>query len=453
VSLGDQTRGQTRTHVASLQRQSILVSLVAGAAVFVGTVTQSPAPRFVYDAVQYWAGSVSLLNGGDAYVDGGLSLRGVFTSVLYLPAALATKVFGHSASGMAVLVENSLLVALIGALLLPRLLRVWGPVTPWMVLVCAGLTWLVVGRFAPYPLTDLWAGALMLAALVALERRTAMGLMGAGLIVGITFNVRPAYLVLLLLTPVVVLFRDKIRVVWFAAGVVVALVPQSIVNLRQGTGWKPWPPALGQLMQLRSTGSYAVRYDTAAYGVVRDPQQYFCDPAMARVVVDHPPLSSGDLTALYLHHVPQWFVLVVERATAVMHWPLSAPYFAPAGARDNFFAFLVTTVVVVGVVTLVSAQFRSAFRSVPAAAWVALLVGLGSLSTIVTSNPETRLALPLVLFGIAGCAVLVGRRLGRRWAAGAAVAVVVVFAVGTLGLSHAAAPGPASPSVCAASAS
>lgn len=130
--------------------------MIAGAMVFLGTVTQSRT-RFVYDAATYWAGSVSLAHGRDPYLTGWLNFRGVFTSVLYFPAALATRAFGGSTAGVAVLVQNSLLVALVGVLLLPRLLRAWGPVTPWMVWMCAGLTWFLVGRTAPYPLTDLWA--------------------------------------------------------------------------------------------------------------------------------------------------------------------------------------------------------------------------------------------------------------------------------------------------------
>lgn len=452
MSLRSQSRLQTRLQLTSPRRQSILVSVLAGLAVFLGAVTQSPAPRFLYDAAQYWAGSVSLLSGGDAYVDGNLSLRGVFTSVLYLPAALATKGFGDSAGGTAVLVENSLLIALIGALLLPRLLRAWGPVTPWMVLVCAGLTWLVVGRFAPYPLTDLWAAALMLAAVVALRRSSAMGLMLAGLLAGIAFNVRPAYLVPLLLALAAVLLRRRLAGLWFAAGMGVALVSQSILNLTHGAGWKPWPSGMFALTQLQAhDASYIVRYDTAKYGLAQDPRQFFCNPEMAQAVGPHPPDSSGALVAFFTHNLPQSLVFLAEKAAAALHWPLSAPYYAPTSAGEGMFALLVTAVAVVGVVSLVNVGSRSGFRSVSLPVWVALLVWLGSLATIVTSAPETRFALPLVLLGIAGCAVLAGGRLGRWWAAGAAIAVVVMFAVGTLGLSHAAAPGPASPSICAAS--
>lgn len=439
-----------RRPLAGPRRQSVALSVMAGVVMFLGTVTQSPA-TFVYDAATYWAGSVSLAHGRDAYADGMLSLRGVLTSVLYLPAALASRGFGDSVGGMAVLVENSLLVSLVGVLLLPRFLRAFGPVTPRMVWVCAGLTWIILGRFAPFPLTDFWAAALMLAAVVALQRRSAVGLMGAGLLAGIAFNVRPAYLLPLLLALVVVLLHRRFAALWFGAGVVVAMVPQSILNFTQGTGWKPWPPDMLALTQVQAyNASFIVRYDTAAYGLVRDPQQHFCSPDMAQAVGNHPPVSTRGLGDLYLHSLPQSIIFLVEKAAAALHWPLSAPYFAPTGASDLIFALLVTTVAVLGIVSLVQAQSNSGFRALPVAVWVALAVWLGSLITIVTPSPETRFAMPLVLFGIAGCASLVRRKQSIRWVVGACMAVALVFAIGMVGLSHPAPPGPESPATCAA---
>jgi hypothetical protein len=132
----------------------------------------------------------------------------------------------------------------------------------------------------------------------------------------------------------------------------------------------------------------------------------------------------------------------------VLHWPPSAPYFAPTWAGEQVIALLVTTVAVVGVAALVCSGFRTGIRSAPPAVWAALLVWLGSLATILMSGPETRFAMPLVLLAIAGCATLAGRRPRNRWVAIAAIAVVVVFATGTAGLSHPAAPGEVSPSAC-----
>ncbi|MEP7192358.1 MAG: hypothetical protein ABI903_05780 [Actinomycetota bacterium] len=422
---------------------------MAGVLLFLGTVTQSPA-QFVWDAADYWAGAASLASGGDPFSQHGMSVRGVWSAVLYLPAALAARVFGASTAAVAVLVENSLLISVVGVLLLPLLLRAWGPVTPRMVWVCTGLTWVVVGRFAPYPLTDVWAAALILAAVLALQRRPAMSLLGAGLLAGIAFNVRPAYLVPVLLVLVVVILRRRLAGGLFVVGVVLAQVPQSLVNLMHGVGWKPWPPGMVGLTQLQAYyASYVVRYDTGAANVPGlAPRQIFCDPAMAVAIGDHPPDSAGSQVLFYLHNLPQSLVFLAEKAAAVLHWPPSAPYFAPTWAGEQVIALLVTTVAVMGVASLVYTGFRSGIRSAPLAIWAALLVWLGSLATILLSAPETRFAMPLVLLGIAGCAALAGRWPGNRRVASAAIAIVVVFAIGTAGLSHPAAPGEVSPAAC-----
>lgn len=81
LSLGDLTRAQTRQQRASLWCRSAIHTVMAGVVVFLGTVTQSPA-RFIWDAEVYWSGSVSFAHGGDFFVDGGLTFRGVLTSVL-----------------------------------------------------------------------------------------------------------------------------------------------------------------------------------------------------------------------------------------------------------------------------------------------------------------------------------------------------------------------------------
>lgn len=449
MSLTARSWASTRPGPGSPWRHGPTQSVIAGLLVFVGTLTQSPA-RFAFDAATYWAGSVTLAQGSDPYLDGALTLRGVLTPVLYLPAALATRVLGQSAESSAVLVENSLLVAAVGAFLLPWLLRAWLPATPLMVWACAGLTGLLVGPFAPYPLVDLWAAALMLAGLAALQRDTAAGLMGAGLLAGVAFNVRPAYLLPMLLALAVVLFRRRLAGLWFAAGMVIALMPQSILNLTRGAGWKPWPADLFGLTQLQAyNASFVVRYDTVLSA--GDPRQFFCNPHMAQAVGDHPPASTGELAATYLHALPQSVVFLAEKAAASLHWPFAVPYFAPTGAGDEVFAFLVTLATVLGAVSLVGLTRRSGSRSAPVAVWATAAVWWGSLLTIVTPSPETRFALPLVLLGVAGCAALVRGSLSRRWVVVAVIAASVVFAVGTLGLSHPAAPGQASPSVCAAS--
>jgi hypothetical protein len=91
-----------------------------------------------------------------------------------------------------------------------------------------------------------------------------------------------------------VLLRQRLAGLWFAAGVVVGLVPLSIVNLTQGTCWKPWPPDMAALTRIQAFyASYSVRYDTV-YLPGRAPQQFFCNPAMAQTVGDHVGKTSNN---------------------------------------------------------------------------------------------------------------------------------------------------------------
>lgn len=376
VSNGSQAQPEAQSLGAETGRRRFGAEAIAAVVVSVATIAQAPAVP-VYDATTYWAGSVGLVHGRDVYIDGLMSLRGVLTSVLYVPAALATRVLGEANGGMAVLVENGLLIALVGAVLLPRMLRVWGPVTPWMVLLSAGLTWLLVARLAPYPLTDLWGAVLIVAAIVLLQRRTAVGLASAGLVAGIALNIRPAYLAAALLALVVILLRERLAGLWFAAGAAFALLPQSIVNLAHGAGWKPWPPGTATLLQLQSaSASYIVRYDTAAYGLPRDPQQSFCSATMAQIVGDHPPASTGELAGTFLQHLPQSLIFVAEKVAAALHWPISAPYYAPSGVGDQLFAFEVTAVTVLGTASLLYMLFKHGLRSATLAGSVAPVVWL-----------------------------------------------------------------------------
>jgi hypothetical protein len=110
-----------------------------------------PAPEFIWDAAIYFEGSRALLDGGSLSEAAGLSLRGVLTPFLYLPAALITHVGGEHLAGVAVLAENAVLIAVIGAVLLPRVVGIWRPVTRPVLIVSAVGSGVVLAGFAPYP--------------------------------------------------------------------------------------------------------------------------------------------------------------------------------------------------------------------------------------------------------------------------------------------------------------
>src|SRR5690242_16190955 len=68
---------------------SLPVRGVAAAALFVATLAQGTTGGFVYDAARYFAGSRALFTGAGAVTEGDLDFRGVLTTGVYAPAALA----------------------------------------------------------------------------------------------------------------------------------------------------------------------------------------------------------------------------------------------------------------------------------------------------------------------------------------------------------------------------
>ena len=428
---------------------------LAGLMMVLATIFESPKP-FRFDAGAYWSSAVDLSSGIDPFGQEGFQLRGAWTAILYLPAAVVTRVFGASNAGFAVIVENSLMIAFIGVVLVPSLVSVWRPVTPITIYASAAVTWLLLGRFAPYPLTDVGAAALLLAAVVLLAHGTRRSLGAAGLLAGVGFNIRPAYLLTTVTIAVAVLCYQRRRTgIWFAGGSALALLPQVLTNLSHGDGWRPWPAGTGSLTMLQSAyASFVVRYDTLAYVPTNKPQLFFCDPRIARAVGDDAPRGPGELAAFYAHHPAGAVLLVVEKIGASLHWPESVPYYARAGLGDALFAFLVTAVTVAGAISLARQGWRDRPPTLPqvgvAAVWV------GSLLTIATTAPETRFAVPLVIFGVVGCVAGLGRS-GTpgvpRWSSLVAgtVAVAAVFAAGQLGLHHPAPQGHVTPAICARS--
>lgn len=420
------------------------VRAVAGALAVLAVSLQPPALAFSYDASHYWGGARAVVDGGSVFESGLLSVRGVLTSFLYLPAAGVTRLVGEAAAGPAVLVENAILIAVIGVLLLPALVGVWRPVTPVVIWACAAASVLLLRGFAPFPLTDLWAAGLLLAAVVALDGRGTVRLLLAGLAAGLAFHVRPAALIPVLALVLAVLVARRVSGLWFVGGSLLALVPQFALNLWRGTTWLPWPEATGALTEVQASyAAIVVRYDTDMSGQVSDPRLFFCSPGMARALGGEAPHSTGELATTFLAHLPQALVLSVQKIGAALHWPLSTPYYSPAPGADGLFALLVTAVAVVGVAAVIRATFRQGWRGLSLPRAAALIAWAGSVLTLTTSATETRFALPLLLVGIAGCALLAAGRPGvprtraaRTWLAATTLTVAMIFGAGAWGLQH-----------------
>jgi hypothetical protein len=428
-----------RPGVAGLWRLQAVVAVLLAAAMFV----RPPAPNFIYDAADYFAGSQALLNGNSVTGAAGLDLRGVLTPFLYLPAALITYVGGQEMAGVAVLAENAVLIALIGAVLLPRLVAIWRPVTPTVVVVTAVGSGVVLAGFAPYPLSDLWGATLLLVTFVALDLRTWPWILAAGLSAGVAVNVRPATLLPLGAVVLALLVARRGAAVWFASGVVVALIPQFLFNRSRGVLGLPVPDRTGWLTELQSTyAPFIVRYDTVIASPGTSPSLSFCSPHMARALEGNLPSSPGELAVTYLTHMPASILMTAQKIGASLHWPLSTPYMTPAPVLNAAFAIVITSVTVIGAAVLLRHALRRG-RGLTLSNIVLILAWVGCLLSLITSATETRFALPLVLFGLVGCSVLAAdglrkpqARSARLWIAGTLMAILALYVLGVTGMAH-----------------
>ena len=421
------------------------VHALAGVVLAVAVLLRRPADRFIYDADGYFSGAAALVSGGNVFEEGGLDLRGVLTAFLYAPAALVARLGGDQLAGAAVLAQNAVLIAVLGAVLLPRLVGTWRSVTPVVVVVCAVGTGLTTAGFAPFPLSDLAAAALLVTVLVAIDQGSPRWLVVAGLAAGAAVNIRPATLLPLVVVGLAVLVARRGAAAWAALGGAVALLPQFVLNQRHGSpGWLPVPEQTGWLTQLQAHyASHLVRYDTVV-GAGPDvrPTLYWCSPDMAQSLGGSLPTSPAGLVGTYLDNLPGSLVFAAQKIGAALHWPLSTPYLTPAPVLDGAFAVLVTSVSVVGAAvllrrTLAAGRGVSLGQVAGVLAWKMVVVGLATTAT------ETRFALPVLLLGVAGCALLAGDGLrGRRWTAsrpwvvGTVLAVLLTYGVGVTGMQH-----------------
>lgn len=408
------------------------------------TLARGPGP-FKWDAAHYWAATQAMVGALPAVPAGYWELRGIFTPFIYAPAAALTRIVGDQHAGWAVVLQNSIVLAAAGVFLLPAVLRIWRPVTTPLVVIGAILLWVVTSGFAAYPLVDIYPALAIvgLFVLVRSDRRWVLAV--AGVLAGIAMNIRPAYLLVIILVVITVVIWKRVLGVLFAAGVAVALLPQIVMNVIRTGSWNPLPTGSDALVTLQAGfAAYVVRYDTMIGD--ESARQFYCSPEMARLVGDHPPQSAGELAVTLLQTVPTSLLFSFEKVSASLFWHSITPYSAAVRPIDVVFGVSISLVAVLGIVAL----FFAATRRVDGRRdgfGVTMLAAVitGTALTLVSSATETRFALLLVLLGIVGLTVTAGVplretwRTGRWWIAAGVLAATVVLAAGAVGLAH---PGP-----------
>ncbi|MGY0235011.1 hypothetical protein [Longispora urticae] len=417
-------------------------SVVAGLLLFLFSVGQRPMSVLYADAWSYREASTALVEGDSLVARGMLGIRGILTPFVYAPTALADKVVPGLGSS-AVLIENSVFVALIGALILPRIVGALGVRSAWSTWICVGLTWLVCARFTPYPLMDIPAVGLFLCVVLFLAKRSATGVALAGLCAGLALNLRPAYMLPLAAVSLALFARTPLRSLLFVPGLAVGLAPQILFNLRHDWGWTPLPPGTAGLVNLQAgVAPYVVRYDTVLIDTAPH-QQFYCDPRMAGLIGDQKISSTTDLAQALLSNLPWSAQFLLEKFSASLAWPLSTPYSALPNDESFGLTIPIAAIVMVGALTLglmLVRGGRSGLRGYPLILLCALL---GASAAVGTSATETRFALPIIMVAVAGVAgaptVFARTADGRRvwpWFLAMAAGVVIIYGCAMHGLSH-----------------
>ena len=437
----------TRVEPETSKLRSVLLFLAVAAATFF----QKPAPALMWDAAEYLRGSMALVSGRDIYAEGGLSFRGVWTPIIYSPAAAVNQILGRGGYGgglyVVVLLQGALLVAAICVLLLPAVLRLWFPQNSMSQVVCVIVGYVVLRNFAPYSVMDVWAIALILLAICLLARQGMAALLFAGLALGVSANLRPAYILTALAITVVTVAYLRWRGLMILGGLVLAQIPQVAVNWFVNEKVTPFPVDLASLSRQTSTfASYVVRYDTIAYRPWAQGGQFFCDPAMVRVAMDKLPSNYAELITLFGTNPLLTARFLFQRLGAVLLWPVTVPYFEWIPILNLLFGVVIVLITILGISGLVLTRTESSKLSLPRVATLVVIAGV--LVNLVLVHAESRYAIPLVLIGIVGIAGLVGqganrgiRRTNIRGGLPAVIAVLT-FAVllsvsGYEGLQHA----------------
>ncbi|PKH37645.1 hypothetical protein CXG46_19660 [Nocardioides alpinus] len=413
-------------------------------ACFAGTwlaLVATGASAQVYDAVVYVDSAQLIVDGTPPPDDYGF--RGALTALIYLPTAVATKV-GLSGD-VGVLLQNSALLAALGSFLLPSLLAAAGARSRARTVACCVLVLVVLGRFAPPGLMDIWALAAALGAVLLLARPDRWRVAAAGALLGTAINLRPAYLIPTLVVLIAWAIWVRRHSLLLAVGSLAFLLPQMILELLRPGSLQQWWTGVLTVNEIQlAYSAWVVRYDTmpAAY----PPQQFFCMPGMA-AAQDGQIGSPVGLLSHLLASLPTSIDLMAQKTTAWLMWTWSTPYYDAAEPAISQLGVMVAILVVLGAYGWVQAARRGELsRSLIV---VVAALALGVLAGVVTSTPEARFAMPLVVLGMVGVLLVRFDRMGWRSLGAVAAIVVVVVLLGRHGLSHPAPAGFVSPEICA----
>jgi hypothetical protein len=277
------------------RRPGIAAFAILLAAALLIAAIQGSKP-FYWDSAGYWELSEGFNNHGSFSFSHYPydQLRGYALPLTYYVLHHGALHLGVGA-GTAVNIFNSVLFALLAAVLAPALAKIAWPQRPWGMLPRLGLGALLLifwSGYLSFPLSDfpaLLAGILALIAVSRVDSPLWLGL--AGLAAGYAINTRPAYFLLAPLILVVLawswwrerprmpagLMRRTLCAGALVAGILIVTVPQSLYEHRATGSYAPLPGGSGLAAAQYSVGLKMQRYETFVGSPYQEME--YIDPA------------------------------------------------------------------------------------------------------------------------------------------------------------------------------
>jgi hypothetical protein len=367
-------------------------------------------PHFWWDAQQYWdlADAFGAKN-HFSFLDFNSAIRGY--SLPLLNRGLAT-IATHTGIGGVTIVQlfGSLEAALLGTVLVPRLVRALSTearLTLGRVLTFNAFVFFFWRDHLGFPLSDVPAATLAIAALLAVSRRSAMGYALAGLAIGLAWNVRPAYVLALVLMIVLVVVRSGIRrapliaarsIGLLLAGIMVVTLPQMLINHRNFDSWSPTITAARDLNMVQLTfGMNAQRNETNVGRAYPSSSAVYYDPS-TRAILAKEHITQITSYSQYLGIVKDYPTEMVgawaRRFFNGLDVRYSTVYIHDLNDTGEWFSLINYTLIFVALMRVAVPAFR---RRLGAVTWAPALILCAAALPAVPFAMEPRYFLPIQL--------------------------------------------------------
>jgi hypothetical protein len=376
-------------------------------------------PHFYYDAANYWSlGGTFGKSGHFSLLDFSSTVRGY--SLPLFNRGLSV-VASHVGAGSVTIVQitGSLEIALLGTILVPRVVRAYWPAArldPTRVLLFNAIVFFFWRDHLGFPLSDFPALTLAMLALFALSRRSLVGYAVAGGALGLAWNVRQAYLATLVVLLVIVGVRAGIRrtplraataVAIVLAGIAIVSLPQVLINHRHVHTWSPAVQGGPAIVAMDLTfGMETQRYETYVGTKFPAPTVYYLDPSTIAVRNEENITTVRDYTQ-YAHivesHPTEMVAAWARRMFNGLDVRYTTPYIHDLGSAWEGFSLLNYSLIFAAMVRLLVPAFR---RKLGKIAWPEALAFCAACVPAIPFAVESRFFLPiqfviyaLVVFG------------------------------------------------------